>query len=171
MSVYYALAQHFTFHRNWLFDEVEISSKPLLKANSWGGSYLARCLYRADLLVITPNHYATEVEVKDSLSDWKADLSKEKWVFGLPDWITRFYYAVPESLGMPDWVPEFAGVLHISGTRVRIVRAPKTLCRQKVPEKVMARMLDRTYIRYWYDRQARFRDAARRYGEGRARGQ
>jgi hypothetical protein len=53
--------------------------------------------YEADMLVVTKSKYCTEIEVKVSMSDWKADFDKRKH-----DWIDARikyqYYAAPMTL-------------------------------------------------------------------------
>jgi hypothetical protein len=119
--------------------------------------------------MITRASYATELEVKVSLADWRKDLSKPKWV-GMPDWITRFIYVVPKQLGIPEWVPAHAGVWHVvpavtdpyynsalesrrpDGYQIVVVRAPHVLGRTKLPNAVLGTWLRRLYYRYWDQR-------------------
>ncbi|MBW9102923.1 hypothetical protein [Paraburkholderia phenoliruptrix] len=128
-----------------------------------------RGVYRADFMMITRSNYATELEVKVSLADWRKDLSKPKWV-GMPDWITRFIYVVPEQLGIPEWVPAHAGVWHLvpsvvdpyynpalesrrpDGYQIIVARAPHVLGRQKLPAAVLGTWLRNLYYRYWEQR-------------------
>lgn len=112
--------------------------------------------YRADFLMVTTSDYATEIEVKVTHADWKHDAAKTKWQ-GLPDYITRFIYCVPEYLGVPDYVPEFAGIWHIrqceDGTmRISTVRAPKRIGKAKVPADVLKKWMSCFYHRYWHQR-------------------
>jgi hypothetical protein len=123
--------------------------------------------YRADFVMITRAGYATELEVKVSHADWRKDLSKPKWV-GMPDWITRFVYVVPEQLGIPEWVPAQAGVWHVrprppryaawegptrpEGLEVIVARAPHVLGREKLPNAVLGTWLRNLYYRYWDQR-------------------
>jgi len=129
-----------------------------------------------DLAILTPSKILWEVEVKISLQDWKRDLSKTKWLNELHDHSpARFYYAVPECLVpmndsnqhiIPDWVPIHAGVAVILNTRkrvsgndgvqvitdvpkVRILRAAKSLHRNKLPEKYVDEMYRKLSVRYW----------------------
>ena len=134
----------------------------------WGtGS--RRGIYRADFVMITRSNYATELEVKVSLADWRKDLSKPKWV-GMPAWITRFVYVVPEQLGIPEWVPAHAGVWHLvpsvvdpyynpalesrrpDGYQIVVARAPHVLGREKLPAAVLGTWLRNLYYRYWEQR-------------------
>lgn len=119
--------------------------------------------YRADFIMVSKASFATELEVKISIGDWRKDLSKPKWV-SMPDWITRFIYVVPEQLGMPAWVPAQAGIWHVKAARVDhfstqpdgyeivVARAPHVLGRQKVSEAVVARWHRNLYYRYWEQR-------------------
>lgn len=125
--------------------------------------------YRADFMMITRAGYGTELEVKVSRADWRADLTKEKWV-GMPNWVTRFIYVVPAELGIPDFVPAHAGVWHVipraaildrysdqerhgfDGYDIKTVRAPHLLGREKVPQVVIGNWLRNLYYRYWEQR-------------------
>ncbi|QGZ56725.1 hypothetical protein [Paraburkholderia acidiphila] len=125
--------------------------------------------YRADFVMVTRAGYATELEVKVSLGDWRKDLSKPKWV-GMPAWITRFVYVVPEQLGIPQFVPEHAGIWHVrprppqyaawegpcrpDGFEVVLVRAPHVLGREKVPAAVIGTWHKNLYYRFWDQRMA-----------------
>lgn len=90
-----ALSSYFPYDKYWTMPEWEIN----------GG--------RADLAVITKSGYLTEIEIKISISDWKADSKKDKWSSPRPH-VSRFFYAVPERLiadGIPAFVPPRAGIL------------------------------------------------------------
>ncbi|MFP3277482.1 MAG: hypothetical protein RXR52_42270, partial [Paraburkholderia sp.] len=125
----------------------------------------------------------TELEVKVSRADWRADLSKPKWR-DMPDWVTRFIYVVPEDLGIPDFVPELAGVWHVvprvvtldkysdeerrgtDGYEIVLARAPKLLGREKVPPAVVAKWMKNFYYCYWDQRIHAERRIARHVREG-----
>ena len=111
--------------------------------------------YKADFITMSVAGYATEIEVKTSRADWRADLEKAKWS-AMPDYISRFIYVVPEALGLPDFVPEFAGVWHIvqhgKALKVVLIRAPKRIGKEKVPEKVKTKWMSVFYHRYWNQR-------------------
>lgn len=141
------------------------------------------CEYRADFMMITASGYGTELEVKISRSDWRADLSKSKWA-DMPAWVTRFIYVVPEQLGIPEFVPEHAGVWHVvprlvtldkytdeerrgaDGYEIVLARAPKLLGREKVPAAVVAKWMRNFYYRYWDQRIHGERRIARHVREG-----
>lgn len=110
--------------------------------------------YRADYILMSQAGYATEFEIKISMSDWKADLKKPKWD-QMPDWINQFIYVVPEHLGIPDWIPDFAGVWHVHGyvgtidARVTVARAPKKRGKTKAPQELIDKWMYNLYFRYW----------------------
>jgi hypothetical protein len=100
--------------------------------------------WEADLLVCSKAGFLTEVEIKISMSDWKADLLKNKH---RPDigWrqsrmVKRFFYACPPEIA-ERWLeikretmdektgivvthafPEYAGVLSVSEDGVKVIR-------------------------------------------------
>ncbi|MFD1557063.1 hypothetical protein ACFSHT_15790 [Paraburkholderia silviterrae] len=139
--------------------------------------------YRADFVMVTRAGYATELEVKISLADWRKDLSKPKWV-GMPAWITRFVYVVPEHLGIPEWVPAAAGVWHVRARRpdyaswsgptrpdsfeIVVARAPHVLGREKLPAAVLGKWHKNLYYRYWEQRMDAQRRIPRHIREGAA---
>lgn len=116
--------------------------------------------YRADYISISGSGYATEYEVKVSMSDWKADLKKGKWG-NMPAWISKFIYIVPEHLGVPDWVPAEAGIWHIcrrgetQQLYIKVVRAPKRIGKEKVPIETVDNWMSNFYYRYWNARNTR----------------
>lgn len=153
-----AIRRHVDHRRNILIPEAVVRHPK-------GGAHGE---YRADFIMVSPSDYATELEVKISLADWRKDLSKPKWV-GLPDWITRFVYVVPEQLGMPEWVPAHAGVWHVKPALVRsysfeearpradgyeivVARAPHVLGREKIPKAVLGTWYRNLYYRFWDQR-------------------
>lgn len=109
--------------------------------------------YLADFVSVTDAGYATEYEVKVSRADWRADLKKPKWEFGLPSYISRFIYVVPQKLGIPEWVPSVAGVWHLTDDvdykPITIARVPRRVGKEKVPEKVLNTWRRAFYYRFW----------------------
>lgn len=88
---------------------------------SWGLLY-----DEADLIVLSKTGYLTEVEIKISMADWKADLSKTKWkrTNYQDNLVKRFFYAAPAELAIRYaelQLPEFAGVISISDRGLAIV--------------------------------------------------
>jgi hypothetical protein len=144
-------------------------------AEGWGGkSYERFGDYFADFMMVSDSNYATELEVKVSLADWRVDLQKPKWTGeAFPKWITRFIYVVPVELGIPSWVPEVAGIWHVKQgfirvggvlcpdfPRLTVARAPKRIGKEKLPSEVMSKWLLSMYYRYWNMRTERFNHKA-----------
>lgn len=131
--------------------------------NLWGGGqYESFGDYFADYMSISDAGYATELEVKISRADWRVDLEKPKWKVGLPSYVSRFIYVVPRELiarGIPEWVSPVAGIWSVvpenqhSHAYVEVVRAPKRVGKEKVPDAVLSRWLESMYYRYWRMRQ------------------
>lgn len=122
------------------------------------------CGGEMDVAVLSPAGYLWEIEVKLSLSDWKADQKKRKWINygGDRRHVNRFYYAVPKELleKVPDFVPPEAGLIYfIWGGHEKRWHAyehrPAKYKRgkeHKAPEKVRQKMLQRTYHAFWRSR-------------------
>lgn len=121
-----------------------------------------RKAYRADYIMVSKAGYATEFEVKVTMADWKADLVKGKWQ-NMPNWISRFIYVVPASLGVPDWVPKHHGIWHVHNADnmkrayIEVIRAPKMLHKEKVPTAIVDKWISNLYYRYWQMRMIRDR--------------
>jgi len=76
---------------------------------SWG---LLSCR-EADLLVVYPSGWMSEVESKVTAQDIKADKKKGKWR-RMPDpRIRHFWFAVPENLKDHPDIPEHAGIIAV----------------------------------------------------------
>jgi len=67
--------------------------------------------HECDMLIVTKNRYLTEVEIKISLSDLKADFKKEHQ--HKDENIKNFYYAFPEEMKEKalELIPEECGIL------------------------------------------------------------
>lgn len=121
----------------------------------------------ADLLFISRAGYATEIEIKTSLSDWNADQGKEKWKKPRPH-ITRFFYAVPESLmdRCPVWINPDFGLIAVSVgktgyAKCRVVREARRFKAAKLPADELQRMYLACYHRFWRKELALRRDKNR----------
>lgn len=73
---------------------------------SWGAG-----LHECDLLIINPNGYATEIEIKISKSDLKADFKKDH--HHQSESIRHLYYAIPDYLleTALALLPEHVGII------------------------------------------------------------
>lgn len=101
--------QHIGIRRNLVVPNVSwgISDEP--KREGGDGA-----LHECDLLYLTPQGYATEVEIKVEKGDLKRE--KEKKHTHEHRYISRLYYALPENLKYiaEQEVPERAGILIVS---------------------------------------------------------
>lgn len=138
-----ALSSYFPYDKYWTMPEWEIN----------GG--------RADLAVITKSGYLTEIEIKISISDWKADSKKDKWSSPRPH-VSRFFYAVPERLiadGIPGFVHPHAGILVVREIRATGWNPARDLClelrtavrvkSEKISPEMLACFHETAYWRYW----------------------
>lgn len=130
--------------------------------------------HEADLVVVNKNKYLYEIEIKVSLSDWKADFKKRKWglmeqdinLFGEKGGyvshtsaIKRFYYAAPRSLAVRFReidVPSWAGVIGCQEDdggktpMVEILRPAKTIKSFRIlTEKEILTLSRLASLRYW----------------------
>ncbi len=115
--------------------------------------------HECDMLIVSKNHYLTEVEIKISLSDLKADFKKEHQ--HKDENIKNFYYAFPEEMKDKaiELIPEEAGILiavkkHLnSGYEYRDIecyRKPKINKEAKpINDIVLSRIYRLGYLRYW----------------------
>lgn len=120
------------------------------------------CGGEMDVAVLTPANYLWEIEVKLSLSDWKADEHKDKWkpsYYKQREEVSRFYYAVPTKLinKVPDFVSAEAGLIEIYwdnywGYRIKVVRESKWKRGKKIIERRKDHLLRKIYFKYWAKR-------------------
>lgn len=115
--------------------------------------------HECDMLIVTKNRYLTEVEIKISLSDLKADFKKKHQ--HKDENIKNFYYAFPEEMKEKaiELIPEEAGILiavkkHLnSGYEYREIecyRKPKINKEAKpINDIVLSRIYRLGYLRYW----------------------
>ena len=140
-----AIVQKVTKNNGWLDTEVMI----------WKNIVNHEC----DMLIVTKNRYLTEVEIKISLSDLKADFKKEHQ--HKDENIKNFYYAFPAEMKEKaiELIPEEAGILiaikkHLnSGYEYRDIecyRKPKINKEAKpINDIVLSRIYRLGYLRYW----------------------
>lgn len=115
--------------------------------------------HECDMLIVTKNCYLTEVEIKISLSDLKADFKKKHQ--HKDENIKNFYYAFPEEMKEKaiKLIPEKSGILiavkkHLnSGYEYREIecyRKPKINKEAKpINDIVLSRIYRLGYLRYW----------------------
>ncbi len=90
---------------------------------AWGLHLRHEC----DLLIVTPARYATEVEIKVTASDIRAD--NKKGHDHSSHKIRRFFFAVPDYLASCADLPEDAGLISVNSEEkhwlTKIVRRPR----------------------------------------------
>jgi hypothetical protein len=107
-----AIAKYFDVRKNIIVPNV-----------SWG-----MFKYELDLCIVNiTGRYATEVEIKISKSDLKADSKKKHNHDKNNNFIKNLYFAMPEKMiGCEDLVPEDAGIIFVNKKgKVLVVKDPK----------------------------------------------
>lgn len=111
--------------------------------------------WEADLLALKPSGYLTEIEIKVSMSDWKADHLKAKWRTRHPEaqLIKHFYYAAPDKLAerhQEIQLEPSMGVIAVSESGIRVLRhADARTGHRKLTEKEQSRLLRLAAIKAW----------------------
>lgn len=105
-----------------------------------------------DFLAISGAGYATEVEIKISLGDWKADASKEKWKH--PQKSSMFYYAIPHPLlvNIPAHVRPEWGIIVVKDTGYTLqceTFRKATRVAGKITDADRKNLHNHTYYHYW----------------------
>lgn len=88
-----AIAEHYGIRQNIIVPNI-----------SWGLG-----LHECDLLVLSSSKYATEIEIKISISDLKKDAKKKHTHYS--EKIKYLYFAIPSYLAMHiEYIPKRAGI-------------------------------------------------------------
>lgn len=115
--------------------------------------------HECDILSVTKNNYLREVEIKISVSDFKADFKKKHNHEGN---IRQFYYAVPYYVldDIKDLVPEHAGIL-VAEYNVNLSESWQLKKHKKsidnksakpIDEKMLNEIFRIGYLKYWFYR-------------------
>ncbi|WP_338964128.1 MmcB family DNA repair protein [Fusobacterium nucleatum] len=148
----------------WYFEKSSLVIVPKVSGNNWwfdSETMIWKNIvnHECDILIVSKNQYLTEVEIKISLSDLKADFKKEHQ--HKDENIKNFYYAFPEEMKEKaiELIPEGAGILiavkkHLnSGYEYRDIecyRKPKINKKTKpINDIVLSRIYRLGYLRYW----------------------
>lgn len=150
----------------WYFKENSLIIVPKVSGNNWWLDTEANPMiwknivnHECDMLIVSKNCYLTEVEIKISLSDLKADFKKKHQ--HKDENIKNFYYAFPEEMKEKaiELIPEEAGILiaikkHLnSGYEYRDIecyRKPKINKEAKpINDIVLSKIYRLGYLRYW----------------------
>ena len=113
--------------------------------------------HECDMLIVTKKCYLTEVEIKISLSDLKADFKKKHQ--HKDENIKNFYYASPEEMKEKalELIPKECGILiavekkcGISHRTIECYRKPQINKEAKpINDIVLSRIYRLGYLRYW----------------------
>lgn len=118
--------------------------------------------WESDFFFINRDGWSFEVEVKVSLSDFRADFKKKKHEIFKTGYYTdrdnkkiekkfipnRFYYAVPEGLVDVKDIPEYAGLITVNEYELKIVKRAPFIHRRKIDFRRV--LCDKFYNR-WID--------------------
>ena len=105
-----ALARHFNYRTN------------IIVPNVWWGLGLA---YECDLVIVSKRGWATEIEIKTSKQDIKADFKKASYAHK-SNLMKRFYYAVPEKLSKYELLPVDCGLISVNNDlECKLLRPPR----------------------------------------------
>ena len=148
----------------WYFKDNSLVIVPKISGNNWwfdSETMLWKNIvnHECDMLIVSKNHYLTEVEIKISLSDLKADFKKEHQ--HKDENIKNFYYAFPEEMKEKaiKLIPEEVGILIAvkkyfhNGEEYREIkcyRKPKiNKVAKPINDIVLSRIYRLGYLRYW----------------------
>ena len=148
----------------WYFQDSSLVIVPKISGNNWWldtetDPMIWRSIvnHECDMLIVTKNHYLTEVEIKISLSDLKADFKKKHQ--HKDENIKNFYYAFPEEMKEKalELIPKDCGILiavkkecGIPYRKIECYRKPKINKEAKpVNDIVLSKIYRLGYLRYW----------------------
>jgi len=118
--------------------------------------------YELDLMVVSANNYATEIEIKTSVSDIKAESKKRKSAH-CSNKIKKFYFAVPEALKDKalELIPEKAGLFIVSPRlKVSIARVPQlNKAARPLTEQELKKLHELAAMRIWSLKEALLKKA------------
>ena len=134
-----AIARHFNPRMNLIIPNV-----------SWGLNFP----YELDMIIVTPRHYAKEIEIKVSIPDLKAD-KRKRWAH-TSDKVRQLYFAVPDNLKDKSisLIPERAGLLTVKIVEdfwvVSLVKAAKiNKSARKLNEEEIIKLGNLAAMRIW----------------------
>jgi len=130
--------------------------------------------FESDFLYVTESGYMSEIEIKVTRSDFRADFKKQRTVYDrvttlkntvvkhviLPQGLTglkQFSFAVPKGLITKDEVPEYAGLCYVIKTpraghiSLRWIKQPPSLPHPRVISKKEIRHINRSITCRWVD--------------------
>ena len=106
--------------------------------------------YELDIIILTKANCTTEVEIKISIQDLKADFNKRFIHNSLM--INKFYYAIPDTLleKALSIIPVESGIITVDSKRVaKIYRKSKTKNKYRFTDKQRVKLLELCAMRVW----------------------
>lgn len=138
------LARHLNYRANLIVPNV-----------SWGLG-----IHEVDMLILSSSNYASEIEIKISLADLKADLKKPHGHHS--NKIKKLYFAIPKELEEKalEFIPERAGLFVINDSYTRngrqvkpyvvLSKAPKSNpTARKLNDKEIKKLYELAAMRIW----------------------
>lgn len=108
--------------------------------------------HEADLFVISKSRFATEVEIKLTIADWRADAKKFK--HQSHKYVKYFYYAVPEELitKSPDDIDPRYGLISVrhgddGDLHAWFIKKAMAIPADKIPKNMIARAFLSAYYK------------------------
>ena len=132
-----------------LADFYDVRKNIIIPNISYGFDEMHEC----DLFILKPSGYCTEIEIKRSISDLKADF-KKKHVHN-DNRIKNFYYCIPEQLieKALEIIPKDVGIIECyfsSRLRCRIYRESiSNKDARKLTEDEKTKLMRLAYMRIW----------------------
>ena len=148
----------------WYFQDSSLVIVPKISGNNWWLDTESDPIiwknivnHECDMLIVTKKCYLTEVEIKISLSDLKADFKKKHQ--HKDENIKNFYYAFPEEMKEKalELIPKECGILiavkkeaGIPYRKIECYRKPKINKEAKpINDIVLSKIYRLGYLRYW----------------------
>ena len=148
----------------WYFQDSSLVIVPKISGNNWWLDTESDPIiwknivnHECDMLIVSKKCYLTEVEIKISLSDLKADFKKKHQ--HKDENIKNFYYAFPEEMKEKalELIPKECGILiavkkkcSIPCRKIECYRKPKINKEAKpINDIVLSKIYRLGYLRYW----------------------
>lgn len=89
--------------------------------------------HEADMVILSPSNWGTEVEIKVTAADIKADLKKRHG--HKEEMIRDVWFAVPEELSEDPNIPSYAGILSVKKWKTRNGKQRYSCVKKRLPDK------------------------------------
>lgn len=130
-----------------------IEKRLILHSEMTGQTLVAKNIYlydrwESDILSVSYNDKATEIEIKRSRSDFLADFKKEEKHYQTSNGYgaNYFYFACPRDLIKPDEIPEYAGLIWVHSSGAWVKKKAPQLHNDLMSYKQLKKVAERIYI-------------------------